>query len=227
MVKLFGIKTLEEKTFQLLEEDLMQLVPDDYSRFALKFRNPTAMQHSFLGELLVKMVLTQVFQYPKEDLLFDYGDHNKPFLLHRPNLHYNISHSGEWVVAAFSELPVGVDIEKVKKANLIVAERFFSTEEKAFIQNLEASQRDEWFFNFWTAKESYLKAIGTGLTKPLSSFSIFFADKTIQLNDSGKIVEVTIRQVNIDQGYKLSVCAFEQQIDDNVRIVTLDDVLGK
>jgi len=227
MVKLFGIKILEEKAFRLLEDELMQLFPDDFGRFRKRYRNATALQHSFLGELLVKMALTKDFQLQKEDLLFALGDHNKPFLIQRPNLHYNISHSGQWVVAAFSELPVGVDIEKVKKANLPVAERFFSTEEKSFLQNLEDAERDEWFFNFWTVKESYLKAIGTGLTKPLSSFSVFFEGKIIHLNDSGKIVEVNIRQINIDQGYKLSVCAFEQTIDDNVMIVTLDDLLGK
>ncbi len=227
MVKLFGIKTLEVKAFQLLEEDLMRHIPDDFSRFRTKYRNVTALQHSFLGELLVKMVLTKDFQLQKDDLLFEYSEHKKPFLNRRPNIHYNISHSGEWVVAAFSELPVGVDIEKVKKANLLVAERFFSTAEKAFIQNLEAPMRDEWFFNFWTAKESYLKAIGTGLTKPLSSFSVFFSNNDIYLHDSGKVVEVNIRQISIDQGYKLSVCAFEQQFDEMVRIVTIDDLLGK
>jgi 4'-phosphopantetheinyl transferase len=227
MVKIFGIKTLEEKTFQLLEHDFMQFIPDDFGRFRKKFRNNTAMQHSLLGELLVKMVLTINFQLSKEELVFAYSDHNKPFLIQRPNLHYNISHSGEWVVAAFSELPVGVDIEKVKKANLTVADRFFSTEEKSFIQNMEAAERDEWFFNFWTVKESYLKAIGTGLTKPLSSFSVYFEDEIIQLNDSGKIVDVNIRQVNLEGGYKLSVCAFEQAIDDNVKIVALENLLGK
>lgn len=45
------------------------------------------------------------------------GEHGKPFLSYRPSLHYNISHSGEYVVCILADQEVGIDIQIHRKAN--------------------------------------------------------------------------------------------------------------
>lgn len=225
MVRLFGVKILDSGNFSAIEEELQRLNTGYFSQFRSRYKNATIFQHSFFGDLLVRMLLSKLFQITNSNFSIAYNDHNKPFLTNLPNHHFNISHSGSWVVAAFSEKPVGIDIEKIKKANFEVAERFFSDEEVAFLDELDQNQKDEWFFRFWTAKESYLKAIGTGLSKPLSSFVVKFTENNLHLLEGGIPVNVALSQLDFDGDYKLSVCAFEDTIDDKVEIIELADLL--
>ena len=39
------------------------------------------------------------------------GEHGKPFLSYRPSLHYNISHSGKYVVCILADQEVGIDVQ--------------------------------------------------------------------------------------------------------------------
>lgn len=93
-------------------------------------------------------------------------ENGKPYFKNRPDFHFNISHSGNLIAVAFSSSPVGVDIEKLRDANLKIAKRYFSSEEKDYVKNYQD------FFYVWTRKEAYLKRTGTGLRQSLSSFSV-------------------------------------------------------
>lgn len=102
----------------------------------------------------------------------------KPFLKDRPEFHFNLTHSGPWVAIAWSDAPVGVDVE-VFRENVQcqkLAGQFFCPDEQAYLQ-AEPSQELRRFFGLWTQKESYLKYLGTGLTKSLSSFSVLEPEK--------------------------------------------------
>jgi 4'-phosphopantetheinyl transferase len=69
---------------------------------------------------------------------------------------------------------IGVDVEHQKPmADLEqIAERFFSASERAALRQLPAHQKQEGFFNCWTRKEAYLKAVGQGLAARLDSFDV-------------------------------------------------------
>ena len=45
------------------------------------------------------------------------GEHGKPFLSYRPSLHYNISHSGKYVVCILADQEVGIDVQIHCRAN--------------------------------------------------------------------------------------------------------------
>lgn len=97
----------------------------------------------------------------------------KPYILGRPDFHHNLSHSGPWVVLACGSEAVGIDVEETgmdaKKEKL--ARRYFTEAEQSYIFRSEAG-RDTRFFEIWTAKESYVKYLGTGLQTPLNSFDV-------------------------------------------------------
>ncbi|HYH21918.1 MAG TPA: 4'-phosphopantetheinyl transferase superfamily protein [Azospirillum sp.] len=108
---------------------------------------------------------------------FAAGTHGKPHLLDPPagrDLRFNITHTKGRVAAALAEgVTVGVDVEALDRGrlNLGVADRFFAPVEVAGIHaQPDEAAKAERFLVLWTLKESFIKAIGKGLSQPLSSF---------------------------------------------------------
>ncbi len=91
----------------------------------------------------------------------------KPYVENGPC--FNLSHSGSYVILGIAENEVGVDIEQISRYDPKLPLKFFSKDEQEWI----SSHNDEnTFFKLWTAKESVLKALGTGFTKPSNEFSV-------------------------------------------------------
>jgi 4'-phosphopantetheinyl transferase len=226
MIRIFAVKLMEEQQFVALHERLAQINPTHFFNMKSKFKNMLAMQHHLLGGLLVKSVAISKFGFSRTETSLAYGENSKPFFNLRSSLHFNVSHSGQWVVAAFSDKPVGIDVEKIRDVNLQIAHRFFSPEEISFLMRTPGQRRKSCFFDFWTLKESYLKAIGTGLTRPLSSFTISYSGNKIHLDESGKPVDVCLSHLDLEEGYVLSVCAGETIGNKEIEIITFDDLLA-
>lgn len=105
-----------------------------------------------------------------------YGENGKPFLADIP-LSFSLSHSGEWVVCALADREVGCDVERVRPVRTAVAGRYFRPEEAAMIAAAPTpDERYDRFFRYWTLKESFVKALGSGLRLPLSAFRITLGD---------------------------------------------------
>ena len=101
------------------------------------------------------------------------NEHGKPRVQNCSDFHFNISHSGHWVVLACGETEVGIDVETIRKDHQKekIARRFFTPEEQDYVFQEKAGE-EERFFQIWTSKESYLKYLGTGLQKALHSFCV-------------------------------------------------------
>lgn len=106
---------------------------------------------------------------------FETLEHGKPVVsLHQNpnNIEFNLSHAGEYVMVGISDNgPIGVDIEKIKgKDWQPIAKRFFHPLE---VEQLEqADDANQLFFQLWTLKEAFVKAIGHGLSYGLEKFAI-------------------------------------------------------
>ena len=68
-----------------------------------------------VGEILAKVVIKKTFGIDLTKQNFTYTEHGKPYLSDYSDVHFNISHSGEYVVCSVSDKPVGVDIQKISK----------------------------------------------------------------------------------------------------------------
>jgi 4'-phosphopantetheinyl transferase len=94
------------------------------------------------------------------------------------DLRFNLSHAGGVAFYAFAhDAEIGCDIEwrRPEFAREAVAERFFSVRE---LQALRAVPRSRWveaFFNCWTRKEAFIKALGFGVSYPLKAFDVSLA----------------------------------------------------
>lgn len=113
--------------------------------------------------------------------MFETSGHGKPQLVQRqagwPPLVFSLSHTDGLVACAVAHgTDVGVDVERMRDRATAsqIAPRYFAPIE---VQQLEACSADEYeprFIEFWTLKESYMKAVGVGLHHPLHSFAFEF-----------------------------------------------------
>ena len=136
------------------------------------------------------------------------GYGGKPYLAKEPDIHFNLSHSGEWAVCAISSSPVGVDIQHCDEGRRDVASRFFHREEIRYLDSLPQFRRDEGFYRLWTLKESFVKATGRGLDLPLRSFWVDIRRGRPQI-DCGNIEgQYKLFELDFpaDKAYRLAVC---------------------
>lgn len=183
-IKIKAIKIYEGFYF----EDYLYLLNEESVKKILSYRFRIDQVRSFTSELLKHYYVASILNIRPEDISIINSELGKPTLSCREgvdsrlrlndeddnenglscNLDGNgnkliydlsVSHSGEYVVLAVADMPVGIDIEVVD-ANIDVAgigEMVFSTSENILINNDTKS-----FFLLWTKKESLFKAYGTG-----------------------------------------------------------------
>lgn len=159
------------------------------------------------GRRLLWFVLTRILHRKPEEIRLRLNEHGKPYLQTDTPLFFNISHSGKWVVCAFSDTEVGVDIERIAKERLAVAERFFHPEEVAGLLNTSGQERTDLFFRYWSAKESVLKYMGTGLSASLNSFCIRWEGESAGIYKKSGRLPLSLHECCIDDDYKCFVCS--------------------
>jgi 4'-phosphopantetheinyl transferase len=110
-----------------------------------------------------------------------HGTHGKPALAPGSSsreLRFNVSHSEDVAVYAFvSGREIGIDVEAVRVIRDAddLAARFFSRRENEAYRALDRGDKPLGFFNCWTRKEAFVKALGNGLSYPLDSFDVSLA----------------------------------------------------
>lgn len=161
------------------------------------------------GLLLERMLSEAGVSEDIEYLEYGVFEHGKPYLVKYGNIHFNLSHSGDYVACAISDQNVGIDIQKMDKMRENVAKRFFSKNEQEFLGMLEDERKQEAFFKIWTGKESYTKWLETGLTIPLNEFSIDVEKKKV----TGKI-PCNLVYCNELLGY--SICVAVENAPDEI-----------
>ncbi|MBE1556841.1 4'-phosphopantetheinyl transferase family protein [Sporosarcina limicola] len=163
-------------------------------------------QRSLLGDLMLRSVVVKTFGMPNNEIQFMYNDYGKPSVKNLDGFHFNISHSENWIVCAVHDEPIGIDIEKVVPIDLEIAKQFFSESEYKSLLEKDKWEKISYFYKLWTAKESYVKAVGKGLSIPLNSFSVkqLYEEKSIVLDGENVLF---LKHYSLGQNYKLSVCS--------------------
>ena len=127
---------------------------------------------------LLRIILGQYLQIRPGLIEFRYEPGGKPHVadaLNPSRLRFNVSHSGEIaLIAVGTGRELGVDVEHIRRNVDLreVAARFFSPREVLELFSLPEEQQTLGFFNCWTRKEAFVKAIGAGLAFPLDAFDV-------------------------------------------------------
>ena len=105
------------------------------------------------GRQLLAQMLEEL--YGRSDYSITYNKNGKPLV---DFCWFNLSHSGEYVVCAVSENPIGVDIERLDRLKKRPHYAFFTQREDSYINAAENFEKR--FYTLWTRKEAYIKALG-------------------------------------------------------------------
>jgi 4'-phosphopantetheinyl transferase len=178
---------------------------------------------------LVRTVLSRYETVAPAAWRFTISSHGRPEVAdhdERP-LRFNLSNTtGLVVCAVVREVDVGVDVEHVGRATapLEVAERFFAPAEVSALRALPPDEQHRRFYDYWTLKESYIKARGLGLTLPLDQFAFVLEpgrppriEIHPALGDDGGSWQFDQQQPTAD--HLVAVCVRRRDRDDaNVRV---------
>ena len=137
-----------------------------------RFRFYDDKKRTVAGEMIARKAISEKCNVNPEKIIFATEKHGKPFA-EDLSIHFNISHSEDFVVCAVADTPVGIDIEKIRPINLKTAKKFCNEDELLYIFGHMPAENDfaettdtvllTRFFEIWTKKEAYGKCIGEGL----------------------------------------------------------------
>lgn len=160
---------------RVVSEGDENLLSDIEKEKSLVFTSTSARQTYLKGHSAARFLTANYTGKKTSQLEFETLPEGKPFFSCTPNLHFNLSHSGDSVFIAFSSDPVGFDIENLqRKADFQkLADRYFQPSERELMDRSDDAKHTA-FLEIWTAKEAMIKLFGTGIA--------FGLDKTLVLN---------------------------------------------
>ena len=156
---------------------LQALLSDDEIKRARQYKFLQHQEAFIAARGILRLILGRYIGASAESLSFEHGSHGKPFLTSptTPNYQFNVSHSQNRALYAVSlDREVGIDIECHRRPldHHAIIQRIGSPAEKMVFSKMAPSELEQCFFACWTRKEAYVKAIGKGMTIPLSSITV-------------------------------------------------------
>jgi 4'-phosphopantetheinyl transferase len=204
----------------------------DIQRHGYDFQNkireediPNPPTISALDHRLVKRIISEKKNINPSTVEFGYTKYGKPFVKKWRNLHFNISHSGSWIVCAIGQKPVGIDIQIIYPVSLQIAKKFLSETEFSDLVNVDEKERMQYFFELWTLKESFLKTIGRGFNFPFRSISIKNRGGKFFIENNPFPIDFYFKQYNIGSSYKMALCSTENCINDFINEVNYETMI--
>ncbi len=174
---------LEKDTIQVycvnLDDKLWDnnLSEDELIR-ANKFKFDHLKNRFMICRSLLRKLLGKYLNIKPSEIVFKYSEKGKPSLTENCNpleVDFNVSHSENFALYGFTiQRKIGVDIEQNREIENLdqLARRFFHIREYELISNLKYPEKQQLFYQIWTAKEAYLKAIGAGISGGLKTIEI-------------------------------------------------------
>lgn len=171
-----------------------------------RFKHEKNSRSYIVSHAMLRRVLARELMCDPLALVFEKNVHGKPFLVDNP-IFFNLSHSGDYGLIALSHVaPVGVDIEKhnPKTDILGIAKRYFTSDEYLYIKHRSEREQFVAFYEIWSAKEAYVKALGEGISHGFNRFSV--------INSGGDFVTsvegLSLNKLAVDYGYSAAVVGY-------------------
>ena len=153
---------------------LVDTLSDSERARAEAIRDARALRRTLAARGRLRCTLAGYLGVEPRSVELTYGPHGKPALVGEGGprgLRFSASRSGNvGVIAVARGREVGIDVERIDARRALgpIADQLFASDESAELRALPDDRRIRRFFELWTRKEAYGKALGTGLTVPLA-----------------------------------------------------------
>lgn len=147
---------------------------------ALRFKFEQGRKECAFSYLLLCRALREQFGI-EEQPVFGYGEHEKPYIVGHPDVHFNLSHCKGAIACAVFDHPIGVDVEVVGRYNESLARHCMTDAEVE--QILVSDEPDYEFTSLWTKKEAALKLTGEGIANNIKDV---LSEGSIEIETFGK-----------------------------------------
>jgi 4'-phosphopantetheinyl transferase len=147
-------------------DELIELLSGDERARAARFKRPRDGRLWARSRGLLRSLLGRYLQLDPGGVPIAPGPHGKPGLEASSPLSFNLSHSGDLALFAFTTLgSVGVDVEVARRPidTVALAGRVFGADAAARLERLEGTEREQEFLRLWVRHEATLKCLGTGM----------------------------------------------------------------
>lgn len=216
------VTKIKEVSEEILE-DLTRFISKEKKSKLQKLKHREDKLRSLIGEILARYIIAENISVKNGDMIFETNIYGKPFLRDYSDFHFNISHSGDYVLCAIDSKPIGIDIEKVVPIEYeTIASNFFTVKEINYIKREDFKNQINKFYEIWTIKESYVKAYGQGLNMCFKDFSVDYNNQEqATVIREEQYDECNIKSLNLEASYKVAICSFNPI---NFKHVTFIDV---
>jgi 4'-phosphopantetheinyl transferase len=156
-------KICSSSNLRFMDDFLSLLSPAEVER-ANRYLRVEDRNRSVISRGALRIILGKYLHQSPSAIQFGFDKNKKPFLINgdMPGLHFNVSHSGDWLLITVSGHEIGVDVELINPGFPYrdILTDYFTDDEARYILEKNADER---FFMLWTRKEALTKATGTGL----------------------------------------------------------------
>jgi 4'-phosphopantetheinyl transferase len=164
-----------------LHEEYRSLLTEEERSKEFRFYFADDQRRYLVTRAMVRTVLSRYLEVPPTDWRFANNRYGRPEIANLSRdecgLRFNISHTkGLIALGVTHRRELGVDVEnlRTRAISLDVADRFFARPEVEELATVPPERQQDRFFEYWTFKESYIKARGMGLSIPLGKFSFHY-----------------------------------------------------
>jgi 4'-phosphopantetheinyl transferase len=217
---------IQDADLLLAYEQMM--MPEERTR-QQRFHFAKHRHQHLITRALVRTTLSRYANIEPHNWRFSKNDYGRPEIILQkgvPPLRFNLSHTdGLIICGVVLEQDIGVDVENMKRKGetVEIADRFFSQKEVEDLHAVPSANRQARFFDYWTLKESYIKARGMGLSLPLEQFTFHISENEplrisfdSRLHDEPNKWQFWLLRPTPHHKMAISVC---QQTNKHIRLV--------
>ncbi|MFN2284534.1 MAG: 4'-phosphopantetheinyl transferase family protein [Anaerolineae bacterium] len=198
--------------------DLADLLSDEETARVERMLCEEAVRRFVVSHGALRKILGHYVNERPEQLRLVTNAQGKPHLASTdgaPTVRFSLSHSSEFALCAVTKgRVVGVDIEQIRPISAWrqITERYFSRQEREVLQDVSPDRALEAFFQGWTRKEAYSKALGEGVSRRWTQFTVSLTPgAVVELPGAGTKAEngdrFTLRPLEPGAGYVAAVAA--------------------
>lgn len=162
-------KVTIDQNFNSIKSRYKQVLSDKELAKISRYHHLEDQERYIVSKYLLRCILSHFINIAPSEIQFHQHKNKKPYV---DGIEYNVSHSKNYLLIAFSPNPIGIDIEYLNKDfdfESLLSD-YFAPEECAFINSGKDSKLN--FYHLWTRKEAILKASGEGLTDHLNQLNV-------------------------------------------------------